>query len=149
MKSGIFFVIAAILVGSLINIDQAPAGSGQNTIFELVNKKCAAERTAYCKAAMPTDARLALCLYAHEDKLSTDCAIAVYNGFVALQLSLNTLSNYAKTCRSDLLKFCSATRWGQGRLYQCLLENKAALVPECQAAVDAARPEMQKLGIGN
>ncbi len=116
-------------------------------LFEPMKQSCADERAAYCRAAMPTDSRLALCLYAHEDKLSTQCGIAVYGGIVGLHLSLNALSTYAKSCRSDLLKFCATIKWGEGRLYDCLTENNETLTLECRIALNGARPELQTLGI--
>ena len=86
------------------------AGGGE--LFEPMKQSCARERADYCNAVMPSDTRLALCLYAHEDKLSAPCAVSVYDGMVALHISLNKLSAYAKTCRSDLLKLCASTKWG-------------------------------------
>ena len=134
------FKIAAAILGLGASLAHAQ-------VFEPMKLSCAVERDAYCGAVMPSDARLALCLYAHEDKLSAPCGVAVYDAMVALHVSLNTLSTYAKTCRSDLMKFCASERWGQGRLYNCLDENKEALALECRTALNGARPELQQLGI--
>lgn len=143
METRTLILICFAIVGS------APlcfAATG-DLLFAPIKEKCATEQAMYCKAAMPTDARLALCLYAHEDKLSAPCALAVYDGMVALRFALSTHSAYAKTCRQDLLKNCATTKWGEGRLFACLVENRLTLKPTCRSALDGARPDLQTLGI--
>lgn len=139
-----FSVCLAILVAI------SPAGfnaSAENTIFDAMKTKCSRDIKTYCKAVTPGEARLALCLYAHEDKISAQCELAVYDAVVAIEISLTTLGSYARTCRADLLKFCATEEWGRGRLYACLTKNKNALVADCKAAVDSAKPDLQKLGV--
>jgi len=55
---------------------------------------------------------------------------------------------YAKTCRSDLVRFCVTTKTGEGALYACLVENRSALTVECRSVLETAEPEMQQFGIG-
>lgn len=116
-------------------------------LFEAMTQSCASERTAYCRSAMPNDARIALCLYSHEHKLSAGCGVAVYDAMIALHVTLNTISDYMKKCRSDLMKLCATTQWGEGRLYGCLTENRDTLTSECRIALDGARPGLKKLGV--
>lgn len=135
----------AVIAGLFALSAEAVGGGGE--LFETMKQSCATERATYCKSAMPSDARIALCLYSHEQRLSSQCALTVYDAMVALHVTLSTISDYAKTCRADLMKFCATTKWGEGRLYDCLTENNDALTLECRIALNGARPELRKLGI--
>jgi Golgi apparatus protein 1 len=95
----------------------------------------------------PGEGHIASCLYAHEDKISGECAIAVYDGMIALQTALTKLDFYTRVCRKDLIKHCATTEPGQGRLFQCLAANKAALDQDCAAALDSAKSELERLGV--
>ena len=133
-------VLAACLFGL------GPAAA-QGTILEAMKQGCSKELGTYCKAVDPGEARIAACLYAHDDKISTQCAVAVYDGMLSLQASLAKLDFYARACREDLLQDCSSVQPGEGRLYQCLVKNKSTLADSCRTVVESAKPELQKLGI--
>jgi hypothetical protein len=123
------------------------SAAADDTIFEVMIQNCTVEREAYCKTVSGGVRRLASCLYAHEDKASAKCAVAIYDGMLAFQVTLATLGSYARTCRSDLLKFCGSVKPGEQRLYDCLVQNKGALAKECEALLDLAKPELDKLGL--
>lgn len=145
METRAIFFCCVVISGLYALSAEAIGGGGE--FFEPMNQSCATERATYCKSAMPSDARIALCLYSHEQKLSAQCAVSVYDAIAALHTTLRTISDYAKTCRSDLMKFCATTKWGEGRLYDCLTENSNSLTLECRIALNGARPELRKLGI--
>jgi hypothetical protein len=135
-----WFVLAACLFGL------GPAAA-QGTILEAMKRGCAKELGAYCKAVDPGEARIAACLYAHDDKISTQCAVAVYDGMLSLRASVEKLDFYARVCRADLLQHCNSEEIGEGRLYQCLVKNKSALTDGCRSVLDSAKPELQRHGI--
>lgn len=111
-----------------------PSASGaqgavvSSELFQPINQSCTHERTDFCNAVMPSDARLAHYLAAHEDTLSVRCAVSAYDGMGALQNSLSALGSYAKAHRHDLQHL------------------KKASMPECRSALNRARPKLQQLG---
>lgn len=134
---------AAIMVG-LFPMQGALA---QQSITAEVNAKCAKELQTYCKGVTLGEGRVAACLYAYEDKLSVQCAVAVYNGVEDFWAANANLQKYAKTCSSDLLQYCSDVPAGGGRLYECIKKNKATLTDACRAALTKAEPDMKRLGL--
>jgi Cysteine rich repeat len=133
-----------VLAASLFGLGPAAA---QGTILEAMKQGCAKELGTYCNAVDRGEGRLAACLYAHDDKISTQCAVAVYDGMLSLQASIAKLDFYAQHCRADLLQHCSSVQIGEGRLYQCLVKNKPTLTDGCRDVLEPAKPELQKLGI--
>ena len=138
-NTGALCVMALALVAS-------PA-LAQQSIVQDIKQGCAKELNTYCKDVSAGEGRVASCLYAYEDKLTLGCAVAVYNGVLDLQEANESLRIYTKQCGSDLLQYCSAEIPGGGRLYACLVKNKATLTEECSSAVKKAEPQMRKLGI--
>ena len=138
----------ATLTGTLMGLAlSAVPASAQQSIVDAVKQGCAKELATYCKDVSAGEGRIASCLYAYEDKLSLGCAVAVYNGILDLEQANASLRVYAKQCSSDLLQYCSTVVPGGGRLYECLVKNKATLTQECSSAVKNAEPEMRRLGI--
>lgn len=138
----------AMIAGSIIGmvLSAAPA-SAQQSIVDSVKQGCAKELQTYCKDVSAGEGRIASCLYAYEDKLTLGCAMAVYNGVLDLEAANAGLRIYAKQCSSDLMQYCSTVVAGGGRLYGCLVKNKATLTKECSGAVKKGEPLMRKLGL--
>lgn len=124
-----------------------PVSAADDTVFRIMLEKCGAERQTFCGRVAPKDIRIAACLYAHEDKASAECSIAIYDGMLAMQIAIGTVSAYIRNCRADLLKFCATTKPGEGRLYACLVENKSALTNGCREQLDPARTDLEQLGL--
>ena len=137
----------ARLTATAVMIAWINPATAQDTLLKAVADGCAKELSTYCKDVSPGYGRGAACLYAHEDKISVKCAVAVYDGMIALQSSLARLDFYARHCRSDLLQYCSGVPAGEGRLFQCLTKNKATLTNDCRQAVEKSKADLQKLGI--
>ena len=103
---------------------------------EKVLTGCADEVETYCKNVTPGKGRLLSCLYAYEDKISTQCQIALCQAVPSLEMALTTLSYLAGECRDDLKKFCSDVKPGEGRLINCLDKKKDALTDRCKTAFE-------------
>jgi len=123
--------------------------SAQQSIVEEVNSKCANELKTYCKGVTLGEGRIASCLYAYEDKLSTQCVVAVYRGVDDFFAANANLQVYAKVCSADLLQYCSKVPPGNGRVYECIKKNKATLTDACRAALTKAEPDMRRLGLAH
>ncbi|MGE0052755.1 MAG: cysteine rich repeat-containing protein [Hyphomicrobium sp.] len=137
------FVLAA-LVGGVFTTCTA---SAQQSIVGEVSEKCAPELKTYCKGVTLGGGRVAACLYAYEDKLSVQCAVAVYRGVDDFFAANANLQVYERQCSSDLLQYCSDVAPGGGRLYECIKSHKATLTDACRAALAKAGPDMKRLGL--
>jgi hypothetical protein len=101
---------------------------------EKVLDGCGNEVETYCKNVTPGKGRLLSCLYSYEDKISTQCQMALCEAIPALEMALSTLSYLAGECRDDLKKYCSDVKPGQGRLINCLDKKKDVLTDRCKTA---------------
>ncbi len=137
-------ILSAMLMMTGLSVSYAHA---QQSIVSEVNTKCANELKSYCKGVLLGEGRVAACLYAYEDKLSTQCAVAVYRGVEDFFAANANLRYYAKQCSADLLQYCSKVPAGDGRLYECIKKNKATLTDACRDALIKAEPDMKRLGL--
>ena len=108
----------------------------QKAPAERVLEGCSKDVETYCKNVTPGQGRLLSCLYAYEDKISTQCQLALCEGVPALERALTTLSYLAGECRDELKKYCSDVKPGQARLINCLDKKKDALSTRCKTAFD-------------
>jgi hypothetical protein len=96
---------------------------------------CESELTEYCSAVTPGERRILACLYAHEDKLSRQCGVALYDSAVRLERAINAIATVASSCRSELQSFCVGVEAGEGRITQCLKDHTDELTPACSEAL--------------
>ena len=128
-KLGILFGIIAVtlMVGT-------PVLAGQD-LLESVAKSCEKELQGYCKDVTPGDGRILACLYAHSDKLSGKCEYALYDAAVQLERAVAALTYIANECMEDLEANCAEVPAGEGRLLNCLENNKAKVSGRCKSAI--------------
>ncbi len=96
---------------------------------------CENELAEHCSAVTPGERRVLACLYAHGDKLSQQCELAVYESAVRLERAINAISYVASSCRSELQSFCAGVEAGDGRIAQCLRDHADELTPVCSTAL--------------
>lgn len=108
--------------------------SAQDPVEDVL-EGCASEIDAYCSLVTPGEGRLVACFYAHEDKLSTQCLNALYDGAVALQQAVNALVYLATSCEQDIDKFCGAVEPGEGRILNCITSQRDSLSETCASAL--------------
>lgn len=127
------FAVPCLL--ALYYLAAAPA-SAMDSIIESVAKGCEKELTSYCSNVTPGEGRILACMYAHEDKLSGTCEFALYDAAAQLERFIGGLTYLANECDEDLDTFCASVVEGEGRLAQCLLDNKDKLTKRCVAAIE-------------
>ena len=110
--------------------------AAMDSIIESVAKGCEQELTSYCSNVTPGEGRILACLYTHEDKLSGMCEFALYDAAAQLERFVGALTYLANECDEDLDTHCASVEEGEGRLAQCLLENKDKLQKRCVAAIE-------------
>jgi hypothetical protein len=120
-------VIAAVLIA-------APVSAGQS-LLDSVAKGCEQELQGYCKEVTPGQGRVLACLYAYSDKLSGKCEYALYDAAVQLERAVAALTYVANECMDDLEQHCAGIPAGEGRLLQCLDDNRDKVSKRCMDAV--------------
>jgi hypothetical protein len=130
-------VIGMVMVfGSGVSAQQkGPAEDAVKGVIETVAKGCEKELKMYCKDVTPGEGRGLACLYAHNDKLSSQCEYALYDASAQLERAINAMSYAVNECREDLTKFCSGMKPGEGRLVACLEKNDAQVSKRCKQAL--------------
>jgi hypothetical protein len=98
-------------------------------------KGCEQELSTYCSDVTPGEGRILSCLYAFGDKLSTRCQYALYDSMGQLNRTLTNLSFATNECSEDLTTLCGETVVGEGRVLDCLKQNKAQVSKRCLSAL--------------
>ena len=119
------------------SIGFATSTSAVESLIESVATGCEKELNEYCSQVTPGEGRILACMYAHEDKLSGQCEFALYDAAAQLERFIGALTYVANECDEDLDMHCAAVEAGEGRLAQCLLDNKSKLKKRCVAAIEA------------
>ncbi len=96
---------------------------------------CSDELQAYCSNVTPGDGRLVFCAKAHEDKLSSRCVYAINRANYWVDYLAHTVAYVAIQCQADALKYCPDVKIGQGRVVNCLAQNRANLNEFCALAI--------------
>ena len=131
MKRFVQIWIVAISIGTITSV------SAVETLIESVGQGCADELSSFCSQVTPGEGRVLACLYAHGDKMSGKCEYALYDAAAQLERFVGALTYVANECAVDLDTHCAAVEAGEGRIAECLLDNKANLQSRCVTAIDA------------
>ena len=129
--------------GFALTLMPLTSGSAQESIVDLVLNSCDTELVDYCSNVTPGRGRIVACLYAHNDKLSEQCSLAIEIGVVQLNMILSAVSYVVNECQDDLDYFCGDVEIGGGQMYQCMSNNRAELEPTCKAAFEQAEEDLQ------
>ena len=133
MKTPLQFIYGLIIAGAM------QVAVAQESLLESVAQGCEAELTGFCGNVTPGDGRVLACLYAHGDKLSGKCEYALYDAAAQLERFISALTYLATECAEDFETHCAAVEAGEGRIAQCLLDNKANLQARCSTAIDVTQ----------
>lgn len=125
-------IAGSMLLGALLFAGGARAA---DTVADNLKKACNKELTTFCKGVQPGEGRVLACLYAFENKVSDQCAYAVYDAAVALEKAIADLKYAANQCSADLQKYCANVKPGQGRGLACLSKNDKGVSQQCKDAL--------------
>jgi hypothetical protein len=107
----------------------------QGQLSAQVVEGCSEELTQLCAEVTPGEGRLLACLYAHGDKLSGQCELALYDAAARLERAISAITYVASECRADLETHCANVEEGEGRVAQCLKDHASDLSPGCDQAL--------------
>jgi Golgi apparatus protein 1 len=108
--------------------------------IQKVQAACRNELTNYCGSVTPGEGRLLLCMQAHEDKISNQCGMALFEASRNIEQAAHRVEKIADACWGDIQRLCT----GGGSIGQCVMQNQASLSPGCQAVVAAIQPPAQQ-----
>jgi hypothetical protein len=123
-------VVVVVLIGFL----SGPAGAAQDLV-EAISRDCKGEIARYCGTISPGRSRMLACLYAQNEKLTSDCGFALMDAMSELDRSIANLALVVKGCRADLKAYCPKVRPGEHRLMDCLSGNKDKVSAGCKEAL--------------
>lgn len=130
------FLCAAIGAGGA-------AAEDEETLLEYVLDNCSEDIESFCDDVTPGGGRVAMCLAAYEDQISTGCTLALYDAATVLEAMTDEIVYLAESCAGDIDAFCADTVPGEGRLLQCLANEEAELSESCDEALeDLAEDDM-------
>jgi Cysteine rich repeat len=99
-----------------------------------IKTACNDDLTKYCSTVTPGEGRLALCMMAHEDKVSGQCYGAIFDVADGIELAISKVRRAADACGTDVNKICGNVNPGEGRIARCMVDNKSQLSPGCRTA---------------
>jgi Golgi apparatus protein 1 len=105
-------------------------------IIEKGKQGCAADLETYCSSVTPGEGRLAFCLTAHADKRTLACESALAVARSEAETLISEVDQSIQACVPDIASLCAGTRPGEGRIAQCLLEQREALSSNCGEVLD-------------
>ena len=105
-------------------------------IIEKGKQGCAADLETYCSTVTPGEGRLAFCLTAHSDKRTSSCENALGVARSEAEALISKVNESIQACVPDIASLCAGTRPGEGRIAQCLLEQRQALSSTCGEVLD-------------
>jgi len=126
-------IAGSMVVGALLL--SGGRAQAEDTLVDGVKKACNKELTTFCKGVVPGQGRVLACLYAFEDRVSDQCAYAVYDAAVQLEQAVAALKFAATQCKDDLKKFCADVKPGQGRGLACINRNEKDVSQQCKDAL--------------
>jgi hypothetical protein len=105
-------------------------------VVEDVAQSCRSEAEKFCSTVTPGEGRLLMCALAHGDQLSDDCAGAVFDAIAELGGTISNMQLAVEACSADIEATCGSVEPGEGRVAQCLIDNKDKVSEPCKEAVD-------------
>jgi hypothetical protein len=89
---------------------------------------CEGDVWAFCQGVRRGQGRIAACLGARWDDLSSTCRDAVAEASEKVQ-------RFASDCADDAARFCAGVQPGGGRIFACLKLQESRLSSRCRAAM--------------
>lgn len=96
-----------------------------------ISADCAGDAKKFCQGIIPGGGRIAACLMSHEAELSPACQAHSEETRAKINEGIEKLVLGA--CKKDRDKLCKDIKPGEGRIAECLKQNRARLRPACKA----------------
>ncbi len=103
---------------------------------ENVREACSKDMRSYCTQVSPGGGRLVACFFAHQDKISVGCEMALLEASDKIEWVVDEVRSAVATCAVDIRKHCAGMVPGEGRIFQCLRDNQGDLTRGCTQVVN-------------
>jgi hypothetical protein len=111
-----------------------------SSAVERIQDACREELRNFCSTVTPGEGRVLLCMQAHEDKLSNQCELALFDASRHIRQAIHHVEQVAEACWTDIQTYCVDA----GSIAQCMREKLASLSPRCQAVAAQFQPPSQQ-----
>ena len=129
------FAIKTAIISALVSVSVWAQEPMSQKTFKQTSAKlyggCSKDIVKYCSTITVTPKRVLLCLEAHDDKLRGGCRNSVFNSSNMVRDDIRKYTIVAETCWADIEKLCTDTSLGEGRIAQCLFDNRKKVSAEC------------------
>src|SRR5262245_27287617 len=75
-----------------------------------IEAACRDELRQFCSTVTPGEGRLLLCMQAHDDKLGSQCELALFDVSRNIQQTMQRISRVAEACWNDIQMQCAGDR---------------------------------------
>ena len=107
---------------SVLVVLSIAAGSAmaQENIVARAIERCATDIDTYCPHVKPGEGQLMGCLYSNDDKISTECGLALNDAALHYESVVAQASDIMAACETEREAFCPTAEWGHGGVVKCL-----------------------------
>src|SRR5262245_43826434 len=105
--------------------------------IETIEGACATDLDDFCGRVTSGEGRIAMCMLAHEDQISSGCRSALSRAADALRRNVERV---AEGCWSEIKAQCGEA----GKIGECLEQKKSSLSPACQTVIAALEQRIQQ-----
>jgi sporulation protein YlmC with PRC-barrel domain len=102
---------------------------------EAVENSCSDDIKKFCGSVTRGEARVLLCMQAHDDQLSFRCQFALYRASRKLGNAIHRVERIADACWTDIQAKCGEAE----RIGQCVVQKRETLSRACQRVVAAVQ----------
>ncbi len=110
-----------LMLGAMLALSVA-AGSvmAAGGVVARAVKSCEQDIDTYCGHVKPGEGRLMGCLYANDDKISSQCGMALNDASLQFEVVVAQVSEVIDACETERETFCPTAEWGRGGVVKCL-----------------------------
>ncbi|MGE0062772.1 MAG: cysteine rich repeat-containing protein [Xanthobacteraceae bacterium] len=113
-------------------------------VAKKVQAACKTDIQRRCKNVTPGEGRILYCILAYGDKLTPTCAGTMIEVGRDVSMAMNDAARTADACYDDIEKLCPNVPEGEGRIAQCLIDNKPKLASACAGELDKLQARVKK-----
>lgn len=115
-----------------------------NVVAKKVQAACKTDIQRRCKNVTPGEGRILYCILAYGDKLTPSCAATMIEVGRDISMAMNDAARTADACYDDIEKLCPNVPEGEGRIAQCLVDNKPKLTKPCASQLETLQARVKK-----
>ncbi len=135
-KSLVAAICGLLLAFGLTNAAQAQdMREKARQLGENVRGACTKDAQNFCSQVSRGDGRLVACFYAHGDKISVGCEMALVEASEKLTWVADEVRSSIGACARDVHQHCAGMTPGEGRIFRCLQDNQQELSNACTQVV--------------